>query len=83
MRRLYPWACAVLVAFSCVAGVLAQQQTASDGNAANSSAVAAVPRLIKYSGVVRDARGEPLANVAVRLTFAVYGEPTGGTALWA
>jgi hypothetical protein len=60
-----------------------QDQTASDGNAANSSAVAAVPRLIKYSGVVRDARGEPLGSVAVRLTFAVYSEQQGGAALWA
>jgi hypothetical protein len=42
-----------------------------------------VPRLIKYSGVVRDARGEPLMSVAVRLTFAVYEEQQGGAALWA
>ena len=73
-----------MVSLFCALGVQAQQdQTASDGNAANSSAVAAVPRLIKYSGVVRDARAEPLGNVAVRLTFAVYSEQQGGVALWA
>jgi hypothetical protein len=44
--------------------------------------VAAVPRLIKFSGAVRDARGEPLGNVAVRLTFAVYSEQQGGGSLW-
>jgi hypothetical protein len=32
---------------------------------------------------VLEARGEPLGSVAVRLTFAVYEEPTGGAALWA
>jgi len=42
-----------------------------------------VPRLIKFSGRVLDARGEPLVGVTVRLTFAVYEEPTGGAALWA
>jgi hypothetical protein len=68
----------------CAAAVYAQQdQTAGNGSAANSSAVAAVPRLIKFSGAVRDARGELLGNVAVRLTFAVYEEQQGGAALWA
>jgi hypothetical protein len=45
--------------------------------------VVAVPRLIKFSGEVRDARGEPLGSVPVRLTFAVYEAQTGGAALWA
>jgi hypothetical protein len=44
--------------------------------------VAAVPRLIKFSGAVRDARGEPVTSAAVRLTFAVYSEQQGGAALW-
>ena len=75
------WAVVFLLAPLCA---WAQQgQTASDGSSASPSVVAAVPRLIKYSGVVRDARGEPLASVAVRLTFAVYSEQQGGTALWA
>jgi len=42
-----------------------------------------VPRLIKFSGAVSDARGEPLGNITVRLTFAVYSEQQGGAALWA
>jgi hypothetical protein len=61
--------------------VCAQSQPASDGSSGPSS-VAAVPRLIKFSGAVRDARGEPLGNVAVRLTFSVYEEAAGGAALW-
>jgi hypothetical protein len=59
-----------------------QDQTAGDGGSASASAAAAVPRLIKYSGVVRDARGEPVTSAAVRLTFAVYSEQQGGAALW-
>jgi hypothetical protein len=85
MGRGRIWTWAGLVCFFCAAGVFAQQgQPAGDGSSASlSSAVAAVPRLVKYSGTVRDARGEPLGSVAVRLSFAVYEEQTGGAALWA
>jgi len=79
------WAWGGLVGLLCVTGVFAEQgQPAGDGSSASaSSAVAAVPRLIKFSGAVRDTRGELLNSVAVRLTFSVYEEPTGGAALWA
>ena len=85
MRRLRSWAYVTLAFVFCAAGLQAQQnQATSDGSSGSSSgAVAAVPRLIKFSGVVRDGRGEPLASVAVRLTFAVYSEQQGGAALWA
>jgi len=81
-KRIGAWG--GLVGLLCVAGVYAQQgQPAGDGSSASaSSAVAAVPRLVKFSGAVRDTRGEPLNSVAVRLTFSVYEEPTGGAALW-
>ena len=73
-----------LVLFFCMAGLRAEQgQPAGDGSSGSATAaVAAVPRLIKFSGAVRDARGEPLTGVAVRLTFAVYEEQQGGAALW-
>jgi hypothetical protein len=78
------WAWVGLVCFFCVAGMQAQQdQPAVSGSSNGAGAVAAVPRLMKYSGEVRDARGEPLGSVAVRLSFAVYEEQTGGAALWA
>ncbi|MGD0922305.1 MAG: hypothetical protein ABSA70_11140, partial [Terriglobia bacterium] len=62
MSRTHLWTWAVVVCLFSVPMVYAQSQPASDGSAAPAS-VAAVPRLIKYSGVVRDARGEPLGNV--------------------
>jgi len=71
-----------LVCLFCVAGLYAQNQPAGDGSTSNSGVVAAVPRLIKFSGAVRDARGEPLSGAVVRLTFAVYEEQQGGAALW-
>ncbi len=83
MSRNHLWAWVGVVCLLCAGAVYAQQdRTASDGNAANSSAVAAVPRLIKYSGEVKDARGEPVTSAAVRLTFGVYEEQQGGAALW-
>jgi len=82
LSRTHPWTWAVVVCLFAVPMVCAQSQPASDGSS-GSAGVAAVPRLVKFSGAVRDTRGEPLNSVAVRLTFSVYEEPTGGVALWA
>jgi len=81
-RRLWAWV-GIACLFSAGAACAQQDQAAVSGSSSGASAVAAVPRLIKFSGEVRDARGEPLGSVAVRLTFAVYQEQTGGAALWA
>jgi len=98
MSGTHIWAWMGLVCLVCAGGVQAQQGqpaamvgpfsepaigSSAAGSGATSSAEAAVPRLIKFSGRVLDARGEPLVGVTVRLTFAVYEEPTGGAALWA
>jgi hypothetical protein len=80
--RLWAWV-GIACLFSAGAAYAQQDQAAVSGSSNGASAVAAVPRLIKYSGEVRDARGEPLGSVAVRLTFAVYEEQLGGTVLWA
>jgi hypothetical protein len=41
----------------------------------------APPPLVRFSGVVRDAQGAPRTGTAM-LTFAVYANQQGGTALW-
>jgi hypothetical protein len=41
----------------------------------------ALPRLVRFSGTVKDLNGEPVTGV-VGITFALYSEPTGGAALW-
>jgi hypothetical protein len=40
-----------------------------------------VPRLIRFSGTMRDASGTPKSG-SVDMTFALYDAPTGGALLW-
>src|SRR5271157_914024 len=40
-----------------------------------------VPRLIKFSGVAKDAAGQPRHGV-VGITFSIYAEQQGGATLW-
>jgi len=44
-------------------------------------ASAQTPRVVRQSGVVRDAAGQPRAGAAT-LTFAIYAEAEGGAPLW-
>ncbi|HEY0701461.1 MAG TPA: hypothetical protein VGD60_01720 [Candidatus Acidoferrales bacterium] len=44
-------------------------------------AQASVPRLVQFSGTLKDSAARPLAGVA-SVTFAIYAEQDGGTALW-
>ena len=48
---------------------------------AQSSPSPGTPRLIKFSGTIKDATGNWLANT-VGVTFAIYSEQTGGVPLW-
>ncbi len=41
----------------------------------------AAPRLVKFSGVLKDPAGKPLVGVQ-GVTFALYKEPQGGAPLW-
>ena len=41
----------------------------------------ALPRLVRFSGTVKDLNGSPLTG-AVGIAFALYSEPTGGAPLW-
>lgn len=53
------------------------QQAPTNGQTAN----AAVPRLIKFSGMLLDEQRRPMAG-PVGVTFALYAEQAGGAALW-
>jgi hypothetical protein len=46
------------------------------------SAFAGVPQLISFEGTLRDANGNPVPDGSYDVTFAIYGSPTGGSALW-
>jgi hypothetical protein len=57
----------MLLALACLSSAVAQDS--------------AVPRLVKFSGIVRDGSGVPRTGVA-GLTFALYAAEDGGVALW-
>ena len=83
MRRIHFWAGVGLVCLFCAAGLYAQQDQpgANPSSATASSAVAAVPRLIKFSGVLRDLAGKPLTG-PVEINFAIYKEQADLVPLW-
>ncbi len=45
------------------------------------SAQSAVPHLVQFSAILKDEAGRPVSGVA-SVTFAIYSEQDGGTALW-
>src|SRR5690242_20604597 len=51
------------------------------GAQGTSSSATVVPRLMKFSGTLRDAAGKPLTG-AVDVTFSLYSTEAGGDALW-
>lgn len=46
------------------------------------TASAAVPPMINYQGKLMQPSGVPVPDNTYSMTFAIYGVPTGGTALW-
>ena len=71
-------ACLLLVGDS----VAQQASPSGDSQAAASATVSVtVPRLIRFSGTVKNTMGQPRTG-AVGMTFALYKEQEGGAALW-
>lgn len=48
---------------------------------ASSAVNSALPRLVRFGGALKDLNGNPLTGV-VGVTFALYSEQNGGSALW-
>jgi len=57
---------------------VAQQNAAST---VASSTASAVPRVVNYSGTLKDLSGKPLTGIT-GVTFLLYKESTGGSPLW-
>src|SRR5437667_10845394 len=85
------WAGLTLVFLFCAAGVQGQQAN-PDGSASTGAqalggatmlqpAAGSVPRLIKFSGVVKDATGK-IVTGQLGLTLALYELQEGGSPLW-
>jgi hypothetical protein len=68
----------VAVLISAASGLAARAQTPESALAAPGTSV---PRLVQFAGVLKDAGARPVAGVA-SVTFAIYAEQDGGTALW-
>src|SRR5215831_16040441 len=68
---------AIAVAIVCSLLLLPGSVSAQSASGADAS----VPRLMQFNGTFRPANGEPPAPVEI-VTFAIYGDETGGTALW-
>ena len=59
----------------------AQASQPASGGTSSGQATMSVPRLIKFSGAVKDVTGKPL-NGPVEVNFAIYKEQTDAAPLW-
>ncbi len=72
--------CCLLCAFSVVS--FAQEPTQAPAPpAAIQIAGSTVPRLVSFSGVIKDAAGKPVTG-PVSVTFSLFAEQEGGSPLW-
>ena len=69
----------ILTIVSVVISILAVGQTVQSPTPP--SVAQGVPRLVKFSGLLKNASGNLLTNT-VGITFAIYTEQTGGVPLW-
>lgn len=70
------WACVCMLLILC-GSVLGQQS----GVSSSTSSQIVVPRLIRFSGVLKDSIGKGMSGTA-GVTFSLYKEQQGGAALW-
>ncbi len=63
------------------APAMVAEPVAPDATAAPAAAEAVVPRIIKFSGTLRDLVGKPISG-PVDITFSLYSDETGGSPLW-
>jgi hypothetical protein len=84
MKRLAMVLMVVLGLF-CVGALAVFAQSADTAptrvGAQTATAQESVPRLVQFTGTLKDAAARPLAGVA-SVTFAIYAEQDGGTPLW-
>jgi hypothetical protein len=69
------------VSFGSIAGVPEARAQDAQRAAVSLPAVAGVPRLIRFSGTLKDHLGQPITET-VGVTFALYKDPEGGAPLW-
>jgi hypothetical protein len=70
-----------VVGVAASAGAQTPESAVASRAATNTTAEGAVPRLVQFSGVLRDAAGRAVSGAA-SVTFAIYAEQEGGAAIW-
>ncbi|MGH9580692.1 MAG: tail fiber domain-containing protein, partial [Terriglobales bacterium] len=79
MRRAFV---SLFVGVVLLAGAAAiAQDVQSQNNSQNTSSKVVVPRLIRFSGALKDGAGKPHTGIT-DITFSLYREEGGGEALW-
>jgi trimeric autotransporter adhesin len=73
------WGVTLLV-LSCTTALWSQQNVDTAASAA-SAQTSQLPRLVKFSGTLTDLNGKALSGI-VGVSFALYSEQSGGSALW-
>jgi hypothetical protein len=73
--------CFTVLALMLASGVLSAQSQEQLSNNPGAAANRAVPKLVKFLGTAKDLNGKPLTGVA-GITFALYKNEQGGSALW-
>src|SRR6266446_6437811 len=88
MNRTLLGTCLIVCVFGLTSGAFSeasQAQTAASqaqaGSPPTPSSSVTVPRLINFSGILKDRKGEPKSGAA-GVTFAIYAEQEGGAPLW-
>ncbi len=71
--------CCLLYAFSAIS--FAQEQGQGSVPGVIQTTASTVPRLVSFSGVLKDAAGKPVTG-PVSVTFSLYAEQDGGSPLW-
>jgi len=66
----------IALVLMCGLGASAQDQVTQQPT------TSAIPNLIRYGGVLKDANGAALASQTLGVTFALYKQQEGGVALW-
>src|SRR6266567_5000338 len=84
MKRISVFCVWMVVCSVGMTGLFAQEtkpQVLTPASPPVANPLAIVPRFVKFSGTLQDMAGKPIVGVA-DVTFALYAEEAGGTALW-
>ena len=72
---------ALVLVLLLAASLAMHAQVSAGSNSAKAANTASIPRLVKFSGTVRDDQGQPQSGT-VGITFALYKDQEGGAPLW-